>query len=298
MLEIIDGRACARQLKELIVRELAELSNVDKPKLAIVQIADNPASEVYVRAKVKQAEEVGLAAYPLHFPESITQDHLLKLIDSLNADDEVHGMIVQLPLPKHLDPLAIVNRIRPDKDVDGLSVMNVGRLSMGLDCLVPCTPLGCLILLERLFDSLQGMHAVIVGRSNLVGKPLAQLLLQKNCTVTILHSKSNNPELITRQADILISAVGLPQFIKAGWIKPGAVVLDVGINRLENGMLVGDVDFDSAQPVAGYLSPVPGGVGPMTVACLLLNTVIAMAKQKGIVLKHLPLNPLREPLWP
>lgn len=293
MVQIIDGRACARRLKQLIVQELAELSNNSKPTLAIIQIADNPASAVYVRAKIKQAEQTGVSAHALHMPESVTQDHVMHMIDSLNADENVHGIIVQLPLPKHLDPLAIVNRIRPDKDVDGLSVTNAGKLSMGMDCLVPCTPLGCLILLENLLDDLSGKSVAIVGRSNLVGKPLAQLLLQKDCTVSILHSKTLNPERITSTADIVISAVGSPQFIKDTWLKPGAIVLDVGINRLENGMLVGDVDFNSVEHTAGYLSPVPGGVGPMTVACLLLNTVIAMAKQHDIPLKFLPLNPLR-----
>jgi methylenetetrahydrofolate dehydrogenase (NADP+)/methenyltetrahydrofolate cyclohydrolase len=190
MVKIIDGRACARQLKKLIVKELTELGPSHVPRLAIVQIADNPASAVYVRAKIKQAVEEGISASVLHFPETTTQDHLLKLIDSLNADANIHGIIVQLPLPKHIDPLVVVNRIRTDKDVDGLSLVNVGRLSMGLKCLVPCTPLGCLILLEQLFDSLAGKHVVVLGRSNLVGKPLVQLLLQKNCTVSILHSKS------------------------------------------------------------------------------------------------------------
>jgi methylenetetrahydrofolate dehydrogenase (NADP+)/methenyltetrahydrofolate cyclohydrolase len=293
MMNIIDGRACARQLKQLIMQELTELRIVGKPRLAIIQIADNPASQVYVGAKTKQAEEVGVSAHPMHFPASITQDHLLKLIDSLNGDAQVHGIIVQLPLPPHLDPMIILNRIRADKDVDGLSVMNVGRLSMGIDCLVPCTPLGCIILLEQLFQTLEGKHAVILGRSNLVGKPLAQLLLQKDCSVSILHSKTKNPQQLTRQADILISAVGKPEFITTDWIKPGAVILDVGINRMDNGMLVGDVDFNSMEKVAGYVTPVPGGVGPMTVACLLLNTVIAMAKQEGIELKRLPLNPLQ-----
>ncbi len=292
MAHLIDGRACARQIKHLIAQELAELSQFGKPGLAIVQIADNPASKVYVRAKIKQAEEVGLSAHTLHFPESVTQEHVLALIDTLNGDASINGIIVQLPLPAHLDPLVVVNRIRSDKDVDGLSVINAGRLSMGLDGFVPCTPLGCLILLQRLFESLEGKHAAIIGRSNLVGKPLAQLLLSKNCTVSILHSKTVHPEELTRQADIVISAVGKPQLVTGDWIKPGAVVLDVGINRLGENMLVGDVDFNSVGPIAGYLTPVPGGVGPMTVACLLLNTVLAMAKQNNLKLKYLPSNPV------
>lgn len=291
MAHLIDGRAYARKIKDLIARELPELSYIGKPRLAIVQIADNPASKVYVRAKVKQAEELGLDAHPIHFPESVTQSHLLSLIDTLNSDASIHGIIVQLPLPKHLDPLVVVNRIRPDKDVDGLSVMNSGRLSMGLDCLIPCTPLGCLILLQDLFPSLDGKHAVIFGRSNLVGKPLAQLLLKKNCTVTLAHSRTQNPQDLARQADILVAAVGVPQLIKGEWVKPGATVLDVGINRLDNGMLVGDVDFDTVSPVAGHLTPVPGGVGPMTVACLLLNTVLAMARQNQLDLKYVPMRP-------
>jgi len=294
MAQIINGLVYAGQLKQLIAQELVELGLNSKPRLAIVQVADNPASEVYVRTKIKQAEEVGITAHPMHFPESVSQDHVLKLIDTLNADPNVHGIIVQLPLPKHLDPLAIVNRIRDDKDVDGLSLTNAGRLSMGLDCLVPCTPLGCIIMLEKVTKSLVGQHAVIIGRSNLVGKPLAQMLLQKNCTVSILHSKTRNPELLTRQADIMISAVGSPQLVKAHWVKPGAIVLDVGTSRFDNGKLVGDVDYDAVEPVAGFITPVPGGVGPMTVACLLLNTVLAMAKQKNLSLNHLPLNPLRD----
>ncbi len=294
MAQIINGLVYAGQLKQLIAQELVELGLHSKPRLAIIQVADNPASEVYVRTKIKQAEEVGITAHPLHFPESVSQDHVLKLIDTLNADPNVHGIIVQLPLPDHLDPLAIVNRIRADKDVDGLSLTNAGRLSMGLDCLVPCTPLGCVIMLEKVAKSLAGQHAAIIGRSNLVGKPLAQMLLQKNCTVSILHSKTKNPELLTRQADILISAVGSPQLVKAHWVKPGAIVLDVGTSRFDNGKLVGDVDYDAVEPVAGFITPVPGGVGPMTVACLLLNTVLAMAKQKNLSLKHLPLNPLRD----
>lgn len=296
MVQIIDGKAYAQQLKQLIMRELTELGLVVKPKLVIVQVADNPASAVYVRAKMKQAEEVGISAHPLHFPESVTQAHLLQLIDTLNADPSINGIIVQLPLPSHMDPLVIANRIRPDKDVDGLSVTNAGRLSMGLECLVPCTPLGCIIMLEQLFETLQGKHAVVLGRSNLVGKPISQLLLRKDCTVSIVHSKTENPEKLTSQADIIIAAVGSPRLVKAEWIKPGAAVLDVGINRSGEEMLVGDVDFDSAQQVAGYVSPVPGGVGPMTVACLLLNTVLAMAKQNNIQLKHLPSNPIVEKL--
>lgn len=297
MAHLIDGRAHARRIKDLIVRELSELSHVGKPSLAIVQIADNPASKVYVRAKIKQAEEIGLSARTIHFPESVTQEHILSLIDRLNSDPDVHGIIVQLPLPVHLDPLEIVNRIRSDKDVDGLSVINAGRLSMGQDCLIPCTPLGCVMLLQDLPQSLSGQHVVIIGRSNLVGKPLAQLLLQQNCTVTMAHSRTQNLSELTRQADILVAAVGVPELVKGDWIKPGAVVLDVGINRLNNGMLVGDVEFDTVSPVAGYLTPVPGGVGPMTVACLLLNTVLAMARQHKISLKHLSMQPQNGLAW-
>lgn len=294
MVQIIDGRACARQLKKLIKQELGELSKPLIPRLAIIQIANNPASEVYVRAKIKQAEEIGISAYALRFSDTISQDNVIKLIETLNTDDSVNGMIVQLPLPDHLDSATILNKISPHKDVDGLSVMNVGKLSMGLDCLVPCTPLGCLILLESKFGDLTGKKAAIIGRSNLVGKPLAQLLLQKNCSVSVVHSKSENPEGITRDADIVISAVGKPNFVTDKWIKSGSILIDVGINRLDNGMLVGDIDFNSVEHKAGYLTPVPGGVGPMTVACLLLNTVIAMAKQNGLRLKYLPANPLVE----
>lgn len=266
MVQIIDGRACARALKKRIKQELGELSKPLTPRLAIIQIANNPASEVYVRAKIKQAEEIGISAYALRFSDSISQESIIKLIENLNMDDSVNGIIVQLPLPSNLDSLSILNKISPQKDVDGLSVLNVGRLSMGLECLIPCTPLGCLILLESKFGDLTGKRVAIVGRSNLVGKPLAQLLLQKNCSVSIVHSKSENPEQITRDADIIISAVGRPNLINSQWIKPGSILIDVGINRLDNGMLVGDVDFNSVENHAGYITPVPGGVGPMTVA--------------------------------
>lgn len=296
MTKIIDGKACAQQLKQLLARELAQLSTPVKPHLAILQVADNLASTVYVKAKIQQAKAIGMATQLLHFPESVTYEEISQAIDTLNKNPEVHGIIVQLPLPSHLQALNILNQIIPEKDVDGLSVTNAGKLSMGLECLVPCTPLGCLILLEQLFPTLDGRHVVIIGRSNLVGKPLAQLLLQKNCTVSILHSKSVNPEQIAKQADILISAAGVQGLVKEDWVKPGATVIDVGIHRLDDGTLAGDVDFASVQNVAGNITPVPGGVGPMTVACLLFNTLIAMARQNHLGLKYLPLNPLKDPL--
>lgn len=272
------------------------MSVKDRPGLAILQVADNPASHVYVKAKLKQAESVGIFAHHIHLDEKVSQSHIFRLIDQLNADESIHGIIVQLPLPAHLDTLKIANRIHPEKDVDGLSVTNVGNLTLGLPGLVPCTPLGCLILLTQVVESLEGKHAVIIGRSNLVGKPMAQLLLQKNCTVTIVHSKSENPEKITNQADVVIAAVGRPKLITDAWIKEGAVVLDVGINRADEEGLLGDVDFERVKEKVSNITPVPGGVGPMTVACLLLNTVLAMSRQKGIKLKYLPENLLGEKL--
>ncbi|MBP6986080.1 MAG: bifunctional 5,10-methylenetetrahydrofolate dehydrogenase/5,10-methenyltetrahydrofolate cyclohydrolase [Alphaproteobacteria bacterium] len=290
--QILDGKHYAQKLKDKIKLEIEGMEPGCRPRLAIIQVADNPASTVYVQAKINQAAEVGIDAKLYHFSSSPSQADVEKTIDTLNQDPNTHGIIVQLPLPQDWDSQSILNQIHPDKDVDGLTETNVGRLSMGLNCLVPCTPLGCLILMQQLYKNLDGKNVVVVGRSNLVGKPLAQLFLKQNCTVTILHSKSVNPEKIASQADILIVAAGSLHLVHGNWVKPGAVVLDVGIHRLSTGKLAGDVDFESVLPIASYLTPVPGGIGPMTVACLLLNTTLAMAKQKKLSLKNLNGSPL------
>jgi methylenetetrahydrofolate dehydrogenase (NADP+)/methenyltetrahydrofolate cyclohydrolase len=273
----IDGKAFAENLRAKIAAEVASLPY--KPGLAVVLVGEDPASQVYVRNKAKQTVEVGMASFEYKLPADTAQADLLALVHSLNANPQVHGILVQLPLPNHLDSDAVVESINPDKDVDGLHVINAGRLAAGLPGLVPCTPLGCILLLQDVLPTLEGLNAVVVGRSNLVGKPIAQLLLQQNCTVTIAHSRTKNLPDVCRGADILIAAVGRPEMIKGDWIKPGAVVIDVGINRIAKpdgkSKLVGDVDFAAAQGIAGLITPVPGGVGPMTIACLLRNTLTA-----------------------
>jgi methylenetetrahydrofolate dehydrogenase (NADP+)/methenyltetrahydrofolate cyclohydrolase len=275
--EIIDGRAFAENLRTAITAEVAALPF--KPGLAVVLVGDDPASRVYVSNKAKQTVQVGMRSFEHRLPGDTTQENLLSLVRQLNADPAVHGILVQLPLPKHLNSDNIIAAISPAKDVDGLTVINAGLLAAGLAALVPCTPLGCLLLLQNYLGDMTGLNAVIVGRSNLVGKPIAQLLLQQNCTVTIAHSKTRNLPELCRTADILVAAVGLPEMIKGDWIKPGATVIDVGINRMAapegKSRLVGDVAFDTAQEIAGRITPVPGGVGPMTIACLLRNTLTA-----------------------
>lgn len=277
MAEIIDGKAFAAQLRDAVAADVAALPF--KPGLAVVLVGEDPASKVYVANKARQTEEIGMASFKHTLPRNTSQADLLALVQKLNADPAVHGILVQLPLPKHLDADAIIAAISPEKDVDGLTIANAGRLALGLKGLVPCTPLGCLLLLEDRIPDMAGLNAVVIGRSNLVGKPIAQLLLQKNCTVTIAHSKTKDLAGLCRTADILIAAVGRPEMVKGDWIKPGAVVIDVGINRVpaENGKtkLVGDVDFATAEAQAGFITPVPGGVGPMTIACLLRNTLTA-----------------------
>jgi methylenetetrahydrofolate dehydrogenase (NADP+)/methenyltetrahydrofolate cyclohydrolase len=280
LVEIIDGKVFAESLRATIAAEVAALSFT--PGLAVVLVGDDPASRVYVANKARQTVQVGMRSFEHRLPAGTTQAELLALVRALNDDPAVHGILVQLPLPKHLNADAVIAAISPAKDVDGLTVTNAGLLATGLPGLVPCTPLGCLLLLQDRMGDMTGLNAVVVGRSHLVGKPIAQLLLQQNCTVTIAHSRTKDLPELCRRADILIAAVGRPEMIKGDWIKPGATVIDVGINRVPAAegktRLVGDVAFAEAAPIAGLITPVPGGVGPMTIACLLRNTLTA-AKQ-------------------
>jgi len=288
--EIISGKDFAQALKDRAARQVAALQARHglTPGLTVVLVGDDAASQVYVRNKGKAADAAGIASAQILLPADTSQQRLAETIAQLNADPAVHGILVQLPLPGQLDELAVIDAIEPAKDVDGLHVVNAGRLSVGLPAMVPCTPLGCLLLLRDRFGDggLAGQHAVMVGRSNLVGKPLAQLLLRENCTVTMAHSRTRDLPALCRQADVLIAAVGRPRLVQASWIKPGATVIDVGINRVaeDDGKtrLVGDVDFAPACEVAGAITPVPGGVGLMTVASLMLNTVTAACRQAGV----------------
>jgi methylenetetrahydrofolate dehydrogenase (NADP+)/methenyltetrahydrofolate cyclohydrolase len=288
MTEIIDGKAFAATLTAQIGGQVTRLRAEHglQPGLAVVLVGDDPASAVYVRNKGRTTEQAGMASFTHRLPADTSQADLAALVARLNAEQAVHGILVQLPLPKHLDADAIIAGIDPNKDVDGLTVFNAGRLAAGLPGLVPCTPLGCLLLLQDLLGDLTGLHAVVVGRSNLVGKPAAQLLLQQNCTVTIAHSRTRDLPALCRSADILVAAVGRPEMIRGDWIKPGATVIDVGINRVTDAAgksrLVGDVAFAEALGIAGRITPVPGGVGPMTIACLLRNTVTAATRSAGI----------------
>ena len=279
--QLIDGKAIAARQLEAITAEVASLPF--QAGLAVVLVGDDPASQVYVRNKARQTVQVGMRSFEHRLSGEISQAELLHVVRQLNADPAVHGILVQLPLPRHLDAAQIIAAIDPSKDVDGLTVTNVGRLAVGQPGLVPCTPLGCMLLLQDVLGDLTGLHALVVGRSNLVGKPIAQLLLARNCTVTIAHSRSRNLAALCRSADILVAAVGRAEMIKGDWIKPGATVIDVGINRVtgadQKPRLVGDVAFDTAKEVAGHLTPVPGGVGPMTIACLLRNTLTAAKRQ-------------------
>jgi methylenetetrahydrofolate dehydrogenase (NADP+)/methenyltetrahydrofolate cyclohydrolase len=287
--KIIDGKAFAAGLVETIKNEVAllKLSHNLNPGLAVVLVGEDAASQVYVRNKAKQTVLAGMKSFEYRLPATSAEDELIELVEKLNADPAVHGILVQLPLPNHIDSAKVLDTINPDKDVDGFHVVNAGRLAVGLPGLVPCTPLGCVMLLNDALGDLSGLDVVIIGRSNIVGKPIAQLLLQQNCTVTIAHSRSKNLPNICKRADILIAAVGRPEMVRADWIKPGAAVIDVGINRvpaLEEGKtkLVGDVAYDDALSVAGYITPVPGGVGPMTIACLLRNTLTAAKRIANI----------------
>ena len=276
MAQIIDGKAIAADLKESIADTVAAMDV--KPGLAVILVGDDPASHVYVRNKIKACEKVGINSVERRLPQDTTNEEVEKTIQALNVDPSVHGILLQLPLPEQLDSDYLVQLIAAEKDVDGLNLRNVGALVAGLDGLVPCTPEGSLILIKSVIPELSGMNAVVIGRSLLFGKPMAQLLLKENCTVTMAHSRTKNLPEICKQADILIAAVGREKMVKADWIKPGACVIDVGINRMENGKLCGDVDFDEAADVAGAITPVPGGVGPMTIACLMANTIKAATK--------------------
>ncbi len=289
--DIIDGKAFAAGIRARVAEEVAGLRARTNamPGLAVVLVGEDPASQVYVRNKGRQTEEAGMASFEHRLPAETSEAELLGLIARLNADPAVHGILVQLPLPKHLDESLVIDAIAPEKDVDGFHVSNVGRLASGLKSMVPCTPLGCLMMLRARHGSLSGLDAVVVGRSNIVGKPMAQLLLRDSCTVTIAHSRTRDLPEVCRRADILVAAVGRPGMIPGDWVKPGATVIDVGINRVpapEKGegktRLVGDVDFGSAVQVAGAITPVPGGVGPMTIACLLANTLTAFCRTHGL----------------
>jgi len=282
--KLIDGKAIARRLTDRVKAEAETLrERTGKiPGLAVVLVGDDPASEVYVRNKAIQTHRAGMRSFMHMLPETTSQDELLELIARLNADPQIHGILVQLPLPKQIDPILVTNAIAPHKDVDGLGEVNAGRLSLGIDGLVPCTPLGCLILLKETLPALRGLHAVIIGASNLVGKPMAQLLLKEGCTVSVGHIDTKDARALAREGDILVVATGKNGLVRGDWIKPGATVIDVGITRiaLPDGKtrLVGDVAFDEAAPIAGHITPVPGGVGPMTIACLLHNTLQAARK--------------------
>jgi methylenetetrahydrofolate dehydrogenase (NADP+)/methenyltetrahydrofolate cyclohydrolase len=285
---IIDGKAFSAKLRNQIARKVSVLKKQHSitPGLAVVLVGEDPASQVYVRSKGKQTAEAGMNSYEHKLPADTAEDVLLNLIDDLNQDASVHGILVQLPLPGHINEEAVVNSVAVDKDVDGFHLLNVGRLSTGAKGIVPCTPLGSMMMLKDHLGDLSGKKAIVVGRSNIVGKPMAALLLAESCTVTIAHSRTLDLPGECRQADILIAAVGRPEMVKGDWIKPGATVIDVGINRIEKEdgttKLVGDVEFSSAVEVAGAITPVPGGVGPMTIACLLHNTLQQACRLNGI----------------
>jgi methylenetetrahydrofolate dehydrogenase (NADP+) / methenyltetrahydrofolate cyclohydrolase len=285
---IIDGKATAEALRQDVAKAVATLKadHAITPGLAVVLVGEDPASAVYVRNKGRQTLEAGMNSFEHKLDASTGEAELLALVRKLNADPAVNGILVQLPLPKQIDSASVIDTIDPAKDVDGFHVVNAGRLATGLPAMVPCTPLGCIILAKQVHPDLTGMEAVVVGRSNIVGKPVAQLLLNENCTVTIAHSRTRDLPGVCRRADVLIAAVGRPEMIKGDWIKQGATVIDVGINRIpkEDGKtrLVGDVAYDEALEVAGAITPVPGGVGPMTIACLLRSTVEATCRQNGI----------------
>ena len=287
--QIIDGKAFAAKVRGQVAEHVTRIKeeNGITPGLAVVLVGEDPASQVYVRSKGKQTVEAGMNSFEHKLDADTSQDDLLKLIADLNADKDVHGILVQLPLPKHLNEDLVINSIAPEKDVDGFHISNVGLLGTGQKSMVPCTPLGCLMMLRDYHGSLSGMNAVVIGRYNIVGKPMAQLLLGDSCTVTIEHSRTKDLPAVVRGADIVVAAVGRPEMVPGDWIQPGATVIDVGINRIdkpEGGTrLVGDVDYASCAEVAGAITPVPGGVGPMTIACLLANTVTACCRIHGLV---------------
>jgi len=286
--EIINGKAAAAEIRSRVADGVAELarSHGITLGLAVVLVGDDPASQIYVRNKRRQTVEVGMRSFDHMLDAATSQADLLALIDALNNDPAVHGILVQLPLPPQIDPETVINAIDPDKDVDGFNVVNAGRLATGQECLVPCTPAGCVILAKRALGRLEGLDAVVVGRSNIVGKPLAQLLLKENCTVTVAHSRTRDLSAVCRRADLLVAAIGRAGMIRGDWIKPGACVIDVGINRIAGSdgktRLAGDVAFEEACKIAGFISPVPGGVGPMTIAMLLANTLKAACAITGV----------------
>jgi methylenetetrahydrofolate dehydrogenase (NADP+) / methenyltetrahydrofolate cyclohydrolase len=284
--DIIDGKAFAAGLRARVAELVPAFQTAAGrvPGLAVVLVGEDPASAVYVRSKGKMTRECGMESFEHKLPAETSQDALIALVDQLNKDPAVDGILVQLPLPRHIDEQAVLLRINPDKDVDGFHPVNAGRLATGLEGFVPCTPLGCLMLLEDRLGDLTGLDAVVIGRSNIVGKPMAALLTTASATVTIVHSKTRNLPHYLKHADIVVAAVGRAHFVKGEWLKPGATVIDVGINRTDAG-LVGDVDFDSAASVAGAITPVPGGVGPMTIACLLRNTLVAAHRAAGVPLE-------------
>ncbi|CUH61920.1 bifunctional methylenetetrahydrofolate dehydrogenase/methenyltetrahydrofolate cyclohydrolase FolD [Thalassobacter stenotrophicus] len=291
MAQIIDGKAFAAKVRGQVADHVAQLraDHGIKPGLAVVLVGEDPASQVYVKSKGKMTVEVGMTSVEHRLPADTPEDTLLSLIAELNADADIHGILVQLPLPDHLDSDLVINSIDPAKDVDGFHISNVGLLGTGQDAMVPCTPLGCLMMLRDYHGSLSGMDAVVVGRSNIVGKPMAQLLLGDSCTVTIAHSRTKDLAAVVKRADIVVAAVGRAEMVPGDWIKPGATVIDVGINRIpapEKGegktRLVGDVHYESCAEVAGAITPVPGGVGPMTIACLLANTLTACCRANGL----------------
>lgn len=288
---IIDGKAFAAGLRARVGAEVTRINEAHglKPNLTVILVGEDPASQVYVRNKGVQTEEAGMESVTHRLDASTSEETLLGMIADLNADPKCNGILVQLPLPDHIDESKVLAAIDPEKDVDGFHVINVGRLWTGQDALVPCTPYGCLMMLKDHFGSLSGKRALVLGRSNIVGKPMAALLLGESCTVTVAHSRTADLEERCREADILVAAVGRPEMVKGSWVKPGAVVIDVGINRVpapekgpDKSKLVGDVDFAEASKVAGAITPVPGGVGPMTIACLLRNTLVAACRQNGI----------------
>ncbi|SMD13429.1 methenyltetrahydrofolate cyclohydrolase /5,10-methylenetetrahydrofolate dehydrogenase (NADP+) [Fulvimarina manganoxydans] len=286
--KLIDGKAFAASVRERVGEHVSRLVKEHgiQPGLAVVLVGENPASEVYVRSKGKATKEAGMKSVEHKLDEKTSEADLLSLIDELNRDETIHGILVQLPVPDHIDAEKVLAAIDPAKDVDGFHISNVGLLGTGQKSMVPCTPLGCLMMLRDHHGSLSGMEAVVIGRSNIVGKPMAQLLLKDSCTVTIAHSRTKDLPGVVRRADIVVAAVGRPNMVTADWIKPGTTVIDVGINRIEKEgggtRLVGDVDFDDVSKVAGAITPVPGGVGPMTIACLLANTVTACCRANGL----------------
>jgi methylenetetrahydrofolate dehydrogenase (NADP+)/methenyltetrahydrofolate cyclohydrolase len=286
--EIIDGKAFAARIRARVADETAALvaAHGVTPGLAVVIVGEDPASRIYVRNKGRAVREAGMAGFEHRLPADAAQAELLALVDRLNRDPEVHGLLVQMPLPAHMDAARVIDAIAPEKDVDGFHVLNVGRLGAGLKAMVPCTPLGCLMLLRERFGSLAGLEAVVLGRSNIVGKPMAQLLLRDSATVTVAHSRSRDLPALCRRADIVVAATGRPEMVRGDWLRRGATVIDVGINRTAGPdgaeRIVGDVAFDEAAEVAGAITPVPGGVGPMTIACLLANTLTACARRLGL----------------